>query len=104
MGDILSGAYYVGQIRVKDVVAWREYVGQVAVTVHQYGGEILFRGANGQMMAGHQFAATIPLEQVVALQFANEADAKRWHDSPEYQRLIPSRDRGADVILILYTG
>ena len=100
----MSGAYFIGLIRVKDMVAWREYVGQVAATIHLYGGEVMFRGANGQMMAGHQFAAAIPLEQVVTLQFSNEADAMRWHDSPEYQRLIPIRDRGANVVLSLFTS
>ncbi len=100
----MSGAYYIGLIRVKDLMAWSEYVRQVAATVHQYGGEISFRSAKGETMAGHHLATGIPTEQVVLLHFANEADAKSWYDSPEYQCLIPIRDRGADVILIRYSG
>ncbi len=100
----MSGAYYVGLIRVKDLVAWNEYVNLVAATVHRYGGEVLFRGTKGQMVAGGHLADVIPLEHVVTLHFPNDADAKGWYDSPEYQSLIPLRDRGADVILIRYSG
>jgi uncharacterized protein (DUF1330 family) len=41
-------------------------------------------------------------EQVVSLRFETLADANRWHDSAEYQALLPLRERGADVTLVLY--
>lgn len=91
------GAICVGHIRVKDAQAWEQYRAQVGATISQYGGELLFRGAWKQSFSGAKLG-----ERVVALRFADVPAAKRWHDSPEYQALIPLRDAGADVTLELY--
>lgn len=99
----MTGACCIGLIRVHDEARWQEYVAQVGETVNQYGGTVLFRGIKSLGLAGEQLVGVMPTERVVALQFADAASARRWHDSPEYQRLIPIRDRGADVALILYT-
>ena len=90
-------AYCVGWIRVKDAGAWEQYRGRVGDTIAQYGGEVMFRGGLQQVFSG-----AVDHESVVALRFESPDAAKRWHDSPEYQALIPVRDRGADVTLTLY--
>ncbi len=92
-------AYCVGRIRVKDAVLWEQYRGRVGATIVQYGGEILFRGSMRQPLSGEAGH-----DSVVALRFADLDAAKRWHDSPEYQALVPLRDSGADVTLTLYEG
>ena len=90
-------AYCVGQIRVKDAVAWEQYRRRVGATVAQYGGEVMFRGVLQEAFGGEG-----DHDSVVALRFENMEEAKRWHDSPEYQALIPIRDQGAEVALVLY--
>lgn len=90
-------AYCVGQIRVKDAGAWEQYRGKVGATIAQYGGEVMFRGS-----LQHAFSGARDHESVVALRFESLDAAKQWHDSPEYQALIPLRDRGAEVTLTLY--
>jgi uncharacterized protein (DUF1330 family) len=90
-------AYCIGQIRVKDAVAWEAYRSRVSETIAQYGGEVLFRGA----VAG-TFNGSADHGKVVALKFDDLAAAKRWHDSAEYQALIALRDQGAEVSLVLY--
>ena len=90
-------AYCVGQIRVKDAVAWEQYRRQVGATIAQYGGEVLFRAAIERVVTGHG-----KHDSVVALRFTDIDAAKQWHDSPEYRALIPLRDQGADVTLVLY--
>jgi uncharacterized protein (DUF1330 family) len=92
-------AYCIGQIRIKDVEAWDKYRTQVGATIAMYGGELLFRGSHVGNFAGE----TLP-GNVVALKFNDVDAAKRWHDSPEYQALIPLRELGADVTLVLYEG
>jgi uncharacterized protein (DUF1330 family) len=92
-------AYCVGRIRVKDSKAWEWYRQRVGATIVQYGGEVMFRGGLQQAFSGD-----CDHDSVVALQFENLAAAKRWHDSPEYQALIPIRDQGAEVTLTLYQG
>ncbi len=100
----MSNAYYVGLIQVRDPAQWEHYVSQVGLTITQYGGRIIFRGAKRQVMAGEDIINTRAHDRVVTLEFADETAAKRWHDSPEYQRLVQIRDLGADVTLILYTS
>jgi uncharacterized protein (DUF1330 family) len=89
-------AYYVGSISVTDPEIWQSYVDQVGETIAQYGGEVMFRGVRPEVEAA--------AHRIVALRFANESAAKQWHDSPEYQRLVPLRDAGAIVHLVLYRG
>ncbi len=90
-------AYCVGQIRVKDAAAWEEYRSRVGATVAQYGGQVLFRGRRSRVLAGGE----VP-ELVVSLRFESATEANRWHDSPEYQALLPLRARAAEVKLVLY--
>ncbi|MEO8383659.1 MAG: DUF1330 domain-containing protein [Betaproteobacteria bacterium] len=92
-------AFCIGQIRIKDAVAWDEYRRRVGDTIRQYGGELLFRGQREQIFSGEMLQ-----DKVVVLQFEDIEAAKRWHDSSEYQALIPTRDQGADVTLVLYNS
>jgi len=90
-------AICVGHIRVKNADAWEQYQSRVGATVALHGGELLFRGQQERLFSGE-----MSHEKVVALQFENLDAANRWHDSPEYQALIPIRQRAADVTLVLY--
>ncbi len=82
---------------MKNAEAWEEYRGRVGATIAQYGGELLFRGRQQRLFSGE-----MSHESVVALRFENLDAANRWHDSTEYQALIPVRERAADVTLVLY--
>jgi len=82
---------------MKDKAAWELYRGRVGATIAQYGGEVLFRGGLRQAFSGAG-----DHDSVVALRFENIDAARRWHDSPEYQALIPVREQGAEVALLLY--
>ena len=94
-------AYYIGTICITNVDAWQRYVAEVGATISAFGGEVMFRGRR----AGHdQTEPVLGSRQVVVLRFADVASARRWHDSPDYQRLVPMRNAGADVDLTLYTG
>ena len=88
-------AYVIGQIRVRDAVKWQEYVSQVAATVIAHRGHIEFRGEVSEIFSGD-----FTFDSVVVLRFADEADAKAWHLSDAYQRLIPLRDAAAEVTLV----
>ena len=90
-------AFCIGQIRVRDTEAWDQYRQRVGATIMQYGGEVLFRGEQARAFSGE-----LAHENVVVLQFDNLDAANRWHESPEYQALIPIREQGADVTLVLY--
>lgn len=91
-------AYVIGHIHVRDPAAWQEYVSQVGGTIAQYGGEVQFRAERARVFAGEH-----PFERTVVIKFADQAAADRWHDSPDYQRLVPLRSAGADVTLVSLT-
>ena len=90
-------AFLVGTIRIKDPVRWQEYVGRVGATFVQYDGDVLARGAKAVELAGHAHG-----ERMVVARFADLAALQRWHDSPEYQALVPLRLAAADVVLTAY--
>ena len=92
-------AYLIADVDVHDPAQYDEYRKQVRATIEQYGGAVLFRGALDGVFSGRA-----DHDQIVALQFADLAAAKRWHDSPAYQSLVAIRDLGAEVSLILYQG
>ena len=90
-------AFLVGTIRVTDTARWAEYVECVGATFAPFGGRALFRGAPAIALNGRAHG-----ERIVVVEFPDVASARRWHDSPEYQSLIPLRDAGADVVLTVY--
>ncbi len=93
-------AYYIGTICITNVDAWQRYVAEVGATISAFGGEVMFRGRR----SGDDPAVLVPgSRQVVVLRFADGDAAQRWHDSPDYQRLVPMRNAGAEVDLTLYT-
>ena len=92
-------AYLIGTIRVTDIALWRDYVARVPATFEQYGGEVLGRGAKALELGGHAHG-----ERMVVTRFTDLAALQRWHDSPEYQALVPLRIAAADVVLTAYEG
>jgi uncharacterized protein (DUF1330 family) len=88
-------AYLVGHITVKDPEAWSLYVAGVARSLEPYRGEVVFRGRRASVLAGvHDH------ERAVVIRFADHDMLLRWFESPEYQALIPLRDRAADVVIV----
>jgi len=90
-------AYVLGQITVKDEVAWAEYRRQVPGTLAPWGAELVLRGQQVQALAG-----ACPHADVVLIRFADVAAARSWHASEAYQALIPLRTRAADLTLLIY--
>ncbi|MFN7571380.1 MAG: DUF1330 domain-containing protein [Betaproteobacteria bacterium] len=90
-------AYLIGQIAVRDAAPWQQYVDRVGATFAPHGGRVLFRATAALALNG-----ALPGERVVVAEFPDLDALRRWHDSPEYQALIPLRDAGADVVLTAY--
>jgi uncharacterized protein (DUF1330 family) len=90
-------AFIVGTIRVTDPAAWQRYVERVGATFAPHGGRVLLRGGKAQQLAGVAHG-----ERVVVAEFPDLEALQRWHESPEYQALIATRDAGAEVVLTAY--
>jgi uncharacterized protein (DUF1330 family) len=89
--------YVIGQIRVKDQQAWQNYASRVGDVIARYGGTVLFRGRSDSILSG----GGAP-DLIVAIRFDNAELARRWHDSEDYQALVPIREKGAEVNLVIY--
>jgi uncharacterized protein (DUF1330 family) len=92
-------AYLIGTVTVRDPELWSQYVARVGETFALYGAIVLFRGRHGAQLAGESAG-----EVAVVAQFENLVALRRWHDSPEYQELVPLRDAAAQVQLAGYQG
>jgi uncharacterized protein (DUF1330 family) len=58
----------------------------VGATVTQYGGRFLVRGGATELIEGGPEP-----KRIVIIEFPDTPTLKRWYDSPEYQKILPSR-------------
>jgi len=90
-------AYLVGHITVKDEELWQQYVSGVQESLASFDSEIVFRGKLASVLAGeHEH------DLVVVIKFPDQSTLNEWFISDLYQRLIPVRDRAADLVITTY--
>jgi uncharacterized protein (DUF1330 family) len=91
--------FMVIESRVRDSTLYSQYIQLVAPIIEKYGGRYLVRGGK-----------IIPLgsewnpERMIILEFPAEENIKQWLSSPEYQKIAPIREQGADTRAILLEG
>ena len=79
-------AFFVAEIETTNATAMEPYRAAVPATIAQYGGRFLIRGGATELVEGGPEP-----KRVVILEFADTAAAKRWYNSPEYQKILPIR-------------
>jgi len=79
-------AYFVAEIETTNPAGMEPYRAAVPATIAQYGGRFLIRGGATELLEGEPEP-----KRIVILQFADAAAAKRWYNSPEYQKILPMR-------------
>jgi uncharacterized protein (DUF1330 family) len=92
-------AYLVANIDVGDPAAFEEYRKRVPATIAAHGGRYLCRGGAVEVLEG-EFNA----KRIVVLEFPNVAAVRAWYASPEYQALLPLRERAAKTMLMMVEG
>lgn len=90
-------AYVIGHITVKDLEKWAEYRAQVPATLAPWGGEVVLRGRRVTVLSGAH-----PYTDTVVIRFPDAEAIAMWYGSPEYQKLIPTREQAAEMVLISY--
>lgn len=93
----MKPAYVVGHITVKDAERWAEYRSRVPETLAPWGGELVFRGTQIDVLAG-----VSPHPDIVVIRFPGATAVSGWFSSPAYQSLIPLREQAADMVLSTY--
>lgn len=92
-------AYLVADVEVTDVQAYQEYRDRVPAVIAAHGGRYLVRGGAVERLEG---AAT--LHRFVVLEFPDMAKLRSFYESPEYQTLIPLRQKGSRASLFAVEG
>jgi uncharacterized protein (DUF1330 family) len=78
---------------------WDAYSSQVQATLDSYGGTFVIRGGFANVLEGAQDTGVF-----VMLEFDSVEKAQAWYASPEYQRLVPIRQRNADARVVCLGG
>ena len=79
-------AYFVAELDTTNPAGMEPYRAAVPATIAQYGGRYLTRGGATELVEGGPEP-----KRIVILEFADTAAAKRWYNSPEYQKILPMR-------------
>jgi uncharacterized protein (DUF1330 family) len=92
-------AYFIAEVEVANQDAYEPYRAAVPATLAQYGGRFVVRGGPCELIEGGPEP-----KRVVVIEFADAAAAKRWYNSPEYQKILPIRLAQAHSRAILVEG
>jgi uncharacterized protein (DUF1330 family) len=91
-------AYVVARITVTDPNAYAQYVKDATEAIRKYGGRPLARGGAHEALEGEARPRNVILE------FESLEQAKRYHDSPEYQAAKAKRAGAATAEIVAVEG
>lgn len=92
-------AYVIAEVNVTNPEGYKAYSAVVPGTVEKYGGKFLVRGGKAQALEGEW-----PECRRVILEFPTSEAARRWYDSPEYEKPLALRKANSDGRLLLIEG
>jgi uncharacterized protein (DUF1330 family) len=92
-------AYVLAEVEVTNPDGYKEYSSQVPATIAQYGGRFLVRGEDAEVLEGEW-----PRIRRVLIEFPSAEMAKKWWDSPEYEKPKAMRRANSRGRLILLKG
>ena len=91
-------AYIIGEIEITDPETYKGYTAQTPGVISKYGGRFIVRGGNGEALEG-----STP-KRVVVIEFPDRAAAKRFYESPDYQKILKIRLSASEGRLMLVDG
>ena len=92
-------AYIVVQVKVEDPVKYEEYKKHVPGTIQAFGGRILVRGGEIEVLEGEWNPG-----RLVILEFDSVERAKEWWSSEEYRHPKELRQQASKTNMIVATG
>ncbi len=84
-------ALVINEIQVTDAEKYKEYASQVPATLLPFGGVMVVRGGNVEVLSGAEFGG-----RVVILEFPSRAKAMAWHESADYQKILKVRNASSN--------
>jgi uncharacterized protein (DUF1330 family) len=91
--------YIVANIAIEDQEEYAIYQAGFLEIFARYQGELLAVSDAPQIIEGEW-----PYTRAVLIRFPDEAEARRWYESPEYQALSQHRWRASKGMVISFEG
>ena len=91
--------YLIAQIEIHDREEYDKYQEGFLEIFSKYQGEILVVEENHTVIEG-----AWPFTRTVVIRFPDEDEAKRWYESPEYQKLAQHRFKASTSNIIMANG
>ena len=76
-------AYFVAEVEVTNAAGYEPYRALAGASIAQYGGRFVARGGKTELIEGSPEP-----QRVVIIEFTDTTAAKRWYNSPEYQKAL----------------
>lgn len=92
-------AYVIADVEVQDPDTYKEYVARVQATLDPFEGRFIVRGGDPENLEGDWHP-----ERIVVIEFPTAEQARGWHESADYQEILPIRHRSSTGSLILTHG
>lgn len=92
-------AYYIAEFQLTDAQSIKPYSQNVEATFKPFSGRFIVRGGNMDVKEG--FGAQ---GRLIIIKFDSLSQAKAWYNSPEYQKLIPVRQRSGNTRTYIVEG
>ena len=92
-------AYVIALETVHDETMFGEYRKQVIPTLAAFEGKFVARGGKFTSLEGQWEHA-----RTVIIEFPNREAAEAWYKSPEYQKIIPIRQKSATTRVYMLDG
>ncbi|HEX9195157.1 MAG TPA: DUF1330 domain-containing protein [Azonexus sp.] len=92
--------YLIVEAKVSDPEAYEIYKGLAQAAIAQYGGRYLVRGGAVEILEG----SWTKLPRLVIVEFESVDQARRFYHSPEYQTARKSRERIAEMNMLVVAG
>ena len=95
----MMAAYIVAQLKVHDPAMFQRYREAVTPLIDRFGGRYRVRGGALDVLEGDW-----PLPRLVVIEFQSKDAARLFYESPEYQKILPLRQKSADGTVAMVEG
>jgi uncharacterized protein (DUF1330 family) len=92
-------AFYIARVDIHDRKTYAEYARLAPGTVIAYGGKYRVRDGRTRSLEGRENKA-----RNVIIEFPSFEQAEAWYFSPEYQAIIPIRQKSSESEMFIVEG
>jgi uncharacterized protein (DUF1330 family) len=91
--------YVIVQGKIENRAMLDQYMAKAGATIGPYQGRLLAYDEEPEVIEG-----MLEHPRTVLIEFPSAKEARAWYDSPEYQKILPLRLKGAPGTLIVVEG